>query len=176
MSFLIAFIIGISLSMDAFSLSLAYGTQNLSLKKIYLLSIIVGLYHFFMPLLGLFIGKKIIYLLPIKANVLVFIVLFLIGIEMIVESFKEDTIINKVNLWEMLVFGFAVSIDSFSLGLGLKTIYHNPYILALIFAFLSMFFTYIGLKLGKYINQKVGPISTLIGGIILIIIGSFYLV
>ena len=176
MSFFIAIIIGLSLSMDAFSLSLAYGTQNLSLKKIYLLSIIVGLYHFFMPLLGLFVGKKIISLLPIKSNVLVFIVLFLIGIEMIVESFKENVIIDKVNLWEMLVFGLAVSIDSFSLGLSLKSIYNNPYFLAFIFAVLSMTFTYIGLKLGKYINQRVGPISTLLGGIVLIIVGLFYLV
>ena len=176
MALFIVFIIGISLSMDAFSLALAYGTQKMANNKIITLSIIVGLYHFIMPLLGLLVGNKIVNLLPIKTNVLVFIVLFLIGIEMIVESFKDDVNVNKINLWEMLVFGLAVSIDSFSLGLSLKTIYYNYYLSALIFSFLSSIFTYIGLKLGKYINQKVGPISTLIGGIILIIVGFFYLV
>ncbi len=176
MSLFIVFLIGISLSMDAFSLALAYGTQKLSNKQISILSIIVGIYHLIMPLLGLLVGKKIINLLSIKTNVLVFIVLFLIGIEMIIESFKEDAVINKINLWEMLIFGFAVSIDSFSLGLSLKTIYENYLISALIFSVLSALFTYIGLKLGKYINQRVGPISTLIGGITLIIIGLFYLV
>lgn len=176
MALFIVFIIGISLSMDAFSLALAYGTQKMANNKIITLSIIVGLYHFIMPLLGLLVGNKIVNLLPIKTNVLVFIVLFLIGIEMIIESFKDDVNVNKINLWKMLVFGLAVSIDSFSLGLSLKTIYYNYYLSALIFSFLSSIFTYIGLKLGKYINQKVGPISTLIGGIILIIVGFFYLV
>ncbi len=176
MSLFVVFIIGISLSMDAFSLALAYGTLNLKNKQINTLSMIVGIYHFIMPLLGLLVGKKIIKLLPIKTNILVFIVLFLIGIEMIIESFKEDIVINKINLWEMIVFGFAVSIDSFSLGLSLKTIYNNYYISVLFFSILSFLFTFLGLKLGKYINKSIGPMSTLIGGIVLIIISFFYLV
>lgn len=171
----IIILIGISLSMDAFSLALAYGTLNLKTKDINLLSIIVGLYHYFMPLLGMFVGKKIINLLPISSNFLVFIVLFLIGIQMIIESFKEEKEIKKLNLFEMILFGLAVSIDSFSLGLGLKTLYKNPYISALIFSISSMLFTYIGLKLGKKINQKIGNISTIFGGITLIIIGIIYL-
>lgn len=172
----IIILIGISLSMDAFSLALAYGTLNLKNKDINLLSIIVGLYHYFMPLLGMFVGKKIINLLPISSNFLVFIVLFLIGIQMIIESFKEEKEIKKLNLFEMILFGLAVSIDSFSLGLGLKTLYKNPYISALVFSISSMLFTYIGLKLGKKINQKIGNISTIFGGITLIIIGIIYLV
>lgn len=172
----IIILIGISLSMDAFSLALAYGTLNLKNKDINLLSVIVGLYHYFMPLLGMFVGKKIINLLPISSNFLVFIVLFLIGIQMIIESFKEEKEIKKLNLFEMILFGLAVSIDSFSLGLGLKTLYKNPYISALVFSISSMLFTYIGLKLGKKINQKIGNISTIFGGITLIIIGIIYLV
>lgn len=171
----IIILIGISLSMDAFSLALAYGTLNLKNRNINLLSIIVGLYHYFMPLLGMFVGKKIINLLPISSNFLVFIVLFLIGIQMIIESFKEEKEIKKLNLFEMILFGLAVSIDSFSLGLGLKTLYKNPYISALVFSVSSMLFTYIGLKLGKKINQKIGNISTIFGGITLIIIGIIYL-
>lgn len=172
----IIILIGISLSMDAFSLALAYGTLNIKNKDINLLSIIVGLYHFFMPLLGMFVGKKIINLLPISSNFLVFIVLLLIGIQMIIESFKEEKEIKKLNLFEMILFGLAVSIDSFSLGLGLKTLYKNPYVSALVFSVSSMLFTYIGLKLGKKINQKIGNISTIFGGITLIIIGIIYLV
>ena len=40
-------IVGISLSMDAFSLSLAYGTVGLSKKQEIILSIVVGIYHFY---------------------------------------------------------------------------------------------------------------------------------
>ena len=57
MSIYIIFVIAVSLSMDAFSLSLAYGTLNLKKKYIKQLSLIVGIYHFFMPLIGLLIGK-----------------------------------------------------------------------------------------------------------------------
>ena len=175
MEIFVLIIIGISLSMDAFSLSLLYGTV-IKKQNIKILSIIVGIYHFIMPLLGMFVGKKIISLLPISTNMVVFIVLFLIGVEMIVESFKEEKELKTINLLEMLLFGFAVSIDSFSLGLGLRAIYDNPYISALIFSLSSMIFTFFGLKLGKFINKKIGSISTLIGGITLIIVGIMYIV
>lgn len=174
MSILIVIIIAISLSMDAFSLSLAYGTKNI--KNIKLLSLSVGLFHLFMPILGMIVGKKIIHLLPIKPNTLVFIVLFLIGFEMIIETFKEEKEYSNLNLIEAFTFSFAVSIDSFSLGLSLEAIYKNPYISSLIFMMFSMLFTYLGLKLGKYINKKIGSISTILGGITLIIIGVVYLV
>ena len=173
---LLAILIGISLSMDAFSLSLAYGTLNIKNKNISILTFIVGLYHFFMPLIGMFVGKTVISLLPIESTTLVFIVLFLIGLEMIIESFKNDKEIKNLNIIEMLLFGLAVSIDSFSLGLGLKTIYKYPYVSALIFSVSSMIFTYLGLKLGKRINQRIGNISTVFGGIALILIGIIYLV
>ena len=42
-------ILGITLSMDTFSLSTIYGTLGIEKKKQYLLSIIVGLFHFIMP-------------------------------------------------------------------------------------------------------------------------------
>ena len=89
MQIIILLSISISLSMDAFSLSLAYGTLSLSKKYINLLSSIVGIYHFFMPLIGLFIGKAITSFIKISPDIIVFIVLLFIGIEMIIESFKR---------------------------------------------------------------------------------------
>lgn len=176
MSLLIVFMVAVSLSMDAFSLSLAYGTLNLNKKSINTLSLIVGIYHFFMPILGMFVGSTIIYLLPITPNTLVFMVLFLIGVQMIIESFKEDKNVKKLNFLEMLLFGFAVSIDSFTLGLGLRVIYKVPLISASVFSITSFLFTYIGLTMGKKINEIVGRLSTIIGGILLIIISIMYVI
>ena len=176
MSLLIVFMVAVSLSMDAFSLSLAYGTLNLNKKSINMLSLIVGIYHFFMPILGMIVGSTIIYLLPITPNTLVFMVLFLIGVQMIVESFKEDKSVKKLNFVEMLLFGFAVSIDSFTLGLGLRVIYKVPLVSAFIFSITSFLFTYIGLTMGKKINEIVGKLSTIIGGILLIIISIMYVI
>ena len=56
-SFLTILLIAISLSMDAFSLALVYGLLIYSKKRKLLLSIIVGIYHFFMPLIGMLFGN-----------------------------------------------------------------------------------------------------------------------
>lgn len=176
MSIIMVIIIAVSLSMDAFSLSLAYGTLNMEKSEMKLLSIIVGIYHFMMPLIGMWIGNKILNLLPIHPNTVVFIVLLIIGIEMIVESFKQTRTVSLMKFSELLIFGLAVSLDSFSVGLGLRAIYSKPFICAIIFSLSSFVFTYIGLYLGKKINNMIGRISTRIGGIALIIIGCFYLI
>ena len=59
MQIITTIIIAISLSMDAFSLSIAYGTLNLRKKEIYILSLIVGnffnyIFYFILMLLSLF--------------------------------------------------------------------------------------------------------------------------
>lgn len=175
MQLITVLLIAISLSMDAFSLSLAYGTLNLNKKDIYIQSIIVGLYHFVMPIIGNYLGEKLMMILPISPNIIVFLVLFIIGLQMIMETFKEEEI-NKLNIKEMILFGFAVSIDSLSIGIGLKAIYKNPLICSFIFMIMSFIFTYIGLNIGKKINDIIGKISTIIGGIILLLIGLFYII
>ena len=52
-------LVGISLSMDAFSLSLVYGTNGMNKRNEIILSVIVGLFHCFMPLFGGFFGNVI---------------------------------------------------------------------------------------------------------------------
>ena len=174
MSTYIIITIAVSLSMDAFSLSLAYGTLNLQKKYTRTLSMIVGISHFFMPLIGLTTGNILLRIIPIPTNVIVCIVLTFIGIEMIIESFKKDENIKIMTLKEMLLFGLAVSIDSFSVGIGLKAFTQNYILSVLIFSITSSIFTYIGLSLGKTINNLIGKISTLLGGLVLIIIGIIY--
>ena len=168
-------LIAIGLSMDAFSLSLVYGTLNLNKKIIILQSLIVGLYHFFMPIMGNYIGYRIFKIISINPNVLVFGVLTIIGIQMIIDLFKKEET-KKIDIIEMIFFGFAVSMDSFSIGLGLSIIYENIIISITTFMMVSFIFTYLGLTIGKKANKILGNISTIIGGVILIIIGLFYIV
>ncbi len=175
MNIITIIIIAISLSMDAFSLSLAYGTLNLEKKYIKKLSIIVGIYHFIMPLLGLSIGNLVLKIIPLKPNIIVCIVLTMIGIEMIIDTFKNDEEIKMMNIKELLLFGLAVSLDSFSVGIGLKALTNNYIVCVSMFSLSSFMFTYIGLIIGKKINNIIGKISTLLGGITLIIIGLIYI-
>ncbi len=168
-------IIAVSLSMDAFSLSLAYGTLNLEKKYIRKLSAVVGIYHFFMPLLGLSIGNILLKIIPINTNIIVCIVLTFIGIEMIIDTFKNEEEVKIMNIKELLLFGLAVSLDSFSVGIGLNIITKNYILCVSTFSLSSFIFTYIGLIIGKKINTLIGKISTLLGGITLIIIGLLYI-
>jgi len=169
-------LIAISLSMDAFSLSLAYGTLSICKKNIILLSIIVGIFHFIMPQLGMFVGNTLLNIFPLKPSFLVFLVLCFIGIEMIIETFKSENEIKILKLFEMILFGFAVSIDSFSVGIGIKAITNNVILGSLVFSIFSFIFTFLGLVLGKKANLLIGSLSTIIGGIVLIIIGVNYLI
>lgn len=175
MNFLTILIIGISLSMDAFSLSLAYGTLGINKKEIIILSSIVGIYHFFMPLLGSEIGKIIFSYIKISSNLIVFFILLFIGINLIKESFENCEINKKTNIVSLLLFGLAVSLDSFSLGIGFETITNNHIESSIIFMLCSSIFTFLGLMLGKKINQTLGKLATIIGGTILIIISITYL-
>lgn len=175
MQLFIILTIAVSLSMDAFSLSLAYGTLGIDKKEKLKLSSIVGIYHFFMPLLGFYFGHILLNFIPLNPDIIVFIVLSFVGIEMIIESLKKEEIVKKTRLVDLLFFGLAVSMDSFSVGVGLNAISHKKIICSIVFCLTSFIFTYIGLILGSKINQIVGRISTIIGGIALIIIGLLYL-
>lgn len=176
MNIILIFLIAVSLSMDAFSLSLAYGTISMSKKEINLLSIIVGVYHFFMPIFGMIIGNFIFNILHINSKLIVLLIFTFIGINMILESLKKEEKIKKMKLSEMILFGLAVSIDSFSVGIGLNNISNNFIMCSSIFSIISFMFTFIGLQLGNKLNQMIGKISTIIGGIALIIFGIFYLI
>lgn len=173
-TFFTTLIIGISLSMDAFSLALIYGTQSISKKNKIILSIIVGIYHFVMPLLGVFLGNVILKYLVINLSIVVSIIFLFIGIEMIISSIKDDSHDFVVSIFGFLIFGLSVSIDSFTTGIGLNVINNNYLEVSSIFCILSGSFTYLGLILGNKLGSIFGKLSTIIGGVILIILGIIY--
>ena len=175
MEIFIILVIAVSLSMDAFSLSLAYGTLGLSKKEIKILSIIVGIYHFFMPIIGMFLGSILLNIIHVKPDIVVFVVLLFIGIQMIIESFKKEEKIETMSKVELLLFGLAVSIDSFSVGIGLNNITNRYILSSIIFSISAFTFTYLGLILGKKVSEIIGKISTILGGISLVIISFIYL-
>lgn len=170
---LLIILIAISLSTDTFSLSLLYGTLNLGNQKELILSLLVGLFHFFMPLLGQLVGKNIMQVFP-NVNFLIFIIFTLIGIEMIIESFKNNKKVSNLSFIGMLSYAIAVSVDSFTLGIGINAIY-NSLLSSFIFFLFSFIFTLMGLKLGKIIKLYIGKLSTIFGGFILIVIGILHI-
>lgn len=171
----LVFLMAVSLSMDAFSLALVYGTLGMSKKYKIFLSIIVGMYHFVMPLLGMFLGEIILSLFNFNYDILVFLILTFIGAEMVVNSFKSEDEVSSLKVSDLFLFGLAVSIDSFTLGITLPSLKVSKVISPFIFALVSCLFTFIGLSIGNKIQKLLGKVATIIGGVILILIGVFFL-
>ena len=168
-------LVGISLSMDAFSLSLIYGMQNFSRKNILKLSLIVGLFHFFMPLIGLFFGNVVFHYLMVDSNFVVGIIFGLLGIEMFISSFRSEEVKILIGFVPFLLFGLSVSIDSLTTGIGLSSISDNYWMVSSIFMFFSAFFTYLGLKLGGFLSDRFGKAATMFGGSLMIFLAFFYI-
>ncbi len=169
------FVIGISLSMDTFSVCLSIGTFNINKNKMLLLTVLVGIMHFFMPLCGSILGHKVIQFLNVNVNFLLGIILIFIGIEMILSLLKKDEKVFNLSLLNMFLMAISVSLDSFSTGLGLMAITNDVILSGLIFCVCAASFTFMGLLIGKYSSEKLGIYGNIIGIILLFVIGIFHL-
>ena len=161
--------------MDAFSLSIVYGTLNLSKKIKNFLSVTVGIFHFIMPLLGSILGLFIVNHIISNPDILVAIIFTILSIEMLfnIKELDEEKKDFK-NLVNAFIFGFSVSIDSFSVGIALGTHNENIYLAGTLFAITSFIFTLVGLNIGKFLTLKFGKIANIIGSILLLILALTY--
>ena len=160
------FFIGIALSMDAFSIALSIGTNNLSKKSIGLTITLVGLMHFIMPQLGLMLGNQVYNFININPKFIISVILYYLIIVMYFDKSSKN--VNIESFINIFLFAFSVSIDSFSVGIGLKALTDKILIPPIIFSLCAGTITYMGLILGKY-SQKVWQEKASLIGIILLI-------
>ena len=170
---LIYFFIGISLSMDAFSLAFSLSMNHLEKKQTNKMALLVGFFHFIMPLLGSKIGLVIQKNDFMNPNLIVEFIFILLIIEMIRERKKDTKILYLSNL-TILILSFTVSIDSFSVGIALSMNQENVLIASIIFSIISSTFTKLGIILGQTVSKKKQEKMEIIGIIILIIITIYY--
>ena len=168
-------LIAIALSMDTFSASLSLGALNIEHKTGIIISFMVGIMHFIMPLLGMFVGKFIFNIFPFKPD-------FVLGIIFLVLTFKMsyDVFINhnetiELSILGILLFSISVSADAFTTGIGLLAITSNILFATIMFSVVSFLFTISAIMFGRYINYKFNKISSILGIIILLIM-SLYLI
>ncbi len=174
MQILIYFFLAIGLSMDAFSLALAYGTNYLKKSKIIFTSLCVGIFHFIMPYLGSTVGAIFIEHFPINTNLLVSLIFFILAIEMYLN--RNETNNNLItNTISIIFFAFTVSIDSFSVGIALGITNSSILLASTIFSIISCLFTFMGLILGKKLFEKYGKKAIFIGIFILLCLSLKYL-
>lgn len=164
------FLIGIALSMDAFSIALSIGTTHLSKNRFILIPIVVSIMHFVMPLIGLFLGNQILSVININPKIIMTIILLYLAFLMYKD--RNNDKVTKINsLLSIFLYALSVSLDSFSVGIGLKALTDKIIIPPIIFSLCAGTITYMGLILGKY-SQKVWKEKASLIGIILLILIS----
>ena len=161
--------------MDAFSLSIVYGTLNLSKKIKNFLSVTVGIFHFIMPLLGSILGLFIVNHIISNPDILVGIIFTILSIEMLfnIKELDEEKKDFK-NLVNAFIFGFSVSIDSFSVGIALGTHNENIYLAGTLCSITTFIFALVGVNISKFVTLKFGKIANIIGSILLLILALTY--
>ncbi len=165
------FLIGIALSMDAFSVAITIGINPIKQNKLIIIPIIVSIMHFIMPLIGYYLGKEIQQIITINPKLIMIIILYYLAFIMYKDKTKEKQIkIDKI--FSIILFSLSVSIDSFTVGLSLNALTNKIIIPPIIFSICSGTITYIGLILGKYSQKIWQEKSTNIAVILLLLIST----
>ena len=160
-----ALLVGLSLSVDAFVLALSYGIYNISIKKMLITSIVVGLFHFFMPLIGSLIGNTLFSYSYIKPSIIMFLIFLVLSIDMFVHFFNKEEKLRDLSIVGIIIFAYSVSFDSLSIGIGLKYLFNSTLMPITCFTIVSTSFTFIGFRLGNILSRKLGKYSFLLGSI-----------
>ena len=169
---LLLFTIGLALSMDTFSLALSLGTLNLNKKSIFLFPLLVGTFHFILPLISRNFGKYIFFINSDKLLGFIFLFLFL---KLLWELSKEEKLELNINLFSLIILALSVSLDSFSTGIGLVEISNSIFLPSLIFLLESSFFTLLGLLIGKNASQSLGKIANYLGLFLLLLLSLIHI-
>lgn len=165
--------IAFALSMDAFSVSLGIGMLNLRLRQMIKIGTQIGIFHVWMPLIGMIAGNFLSGWFGTVASYLGGVLIIMLGAEMFISSFRKKTTKTTIRpfgigLW---IFGLSVSFDSLSVGLTLG-IYGAKMLLVLIcFGSISAILTLLGLYLGRSVSGWLGEYSMAFGGIFLLSFG-----
>ena len=169
-------LIAIALAMDAFSVSLTKGFALKDIKNSQILwfAIFFGGFQSLMPILGWLGGIQLEWLITTIAPWIAFILLLLIGLNMIRESLSEDEdddISDKFSFKELTLLAIATSIDAFAVGITYAVLKTDIIIPVIIIGLVAFIFTIIGIYLGKKIGNYFGDKFEILGGVILILFG-----
>lgn len=166
-----------ALGMDAFSVSLGMGMQKLRLKRIALIGLVIGVFHIFMPFIGILLGHFISQRFDAWAGLAGGLLLLAIGAQMFFSAFQEEdetAMFQPVGLG-LILFALTVSLDSFSVGLSLGMSHAKTVLVIGLFGATSMILTWTGLLMGRKVHGFLGSYSELLGGSILAAFGLFFI-
>ena len=177
-------LIGISLSMDAFAVSVTNGITMRPFKTGYALwhGLYFGAFQFLMPLAGYILGSTVSGYVTAIGPYVSFALLAFIGGKMIWDAVKElrapeaCPVGRAFSYKLMVVQAFATSIDALAVGVSFAALDVNIAAAASFIACVTFVCCLAGHLLGKKFGSWLGGKAEIFGGVILVCIGAKILV
>ena len=178
--FVTSIMLGTGLAMDAFSVSLANGLNEPTMKKSRMFGVagIFSGFQFAMPMIGWICVSTVARLFGAFEKFIPWVALILLGYiggKMLYEGIKcKEAEEEKpiVGLKGLLVQGVATTIDALSVGFTISNYNLLEATLAcLVIGVVTFFICYVGLGIGKKAGTKLAGKAGILGGVILIFIG-----
>lgn len=174
MSLVELFILAVGLSMDAFAVSICKGLSlgKISKKHMAIAGAWFGGFQALMPLIGYFLGSFFADMITKYAHWIAFVLLVIIGGNMIKEALGEDEKVDaSMGVKEMFLLAVATSIDALAVGVTFAFLKVAIVPAVSFIGCVTFVCSAIGVKIGSIFGSKYRSKAELCGGIILILIG-----
>ena len=173
-----AFVSGCSLAMDAFAVSAGVGAAYPERRRSsgFRLGVACGLFQFFMPLLGGFLGDFAARMTAAWAPFLSSFVLLTIGLDMALDAVKDRKVPPLSSLRRLLFLALATSIDALAVGAGFALAGFPVMELAVVAGVVTAGGCILGALLGALFGARLGQKAALAGGGVLMLLGTYILI
>ncbi len=182
--FLTTLLTAVGLAMDAVAVSISSGmsVRTVKISQALKMALFFGLMQALMPLLGYLTGTQFRGQLEAYDHWVAFLLLTFLGIKMIRESKDagEESVDSPFANGKLLVLGLATSIDALAVGVSFSLLeiglLETVATIGVVTFALCLPAVWFGAKLGKSMAQRVAQRADVLGGVILIGIGTKILI
>ncbi|WP_294668093.1 manganese efflux pump MntP [Ruminococcus sp.] len=174
MGILDLFILAVGLSMDAFAVSVCKGLSlgKIKPKHMCIAGAWFGGFQALMPLIGYFLGSFFAEMIEKYDHWVAFVLLAIIGGNMIKESFgKDEKVDSSMDVKSMLLLAIATSIDALAVGVTFAFLQVQIVPAVSFIGVITFIFSAVGVKIGSLFGTKYKSKAELFGGIVLVLIG-----
>ena len=175
MSLIELFLIAVGLSMDAFAVSVCKGlsTKNAGVKNMLICGLWFGFFQALMPLIGYLLGENFASAIEMVDHWIAFILLALIGVNMIREAVKSEEEEENCcyNAKAMFPLAVATSIDALAVGVSFAFLSVDVVPAVSFIGLCTFVLSFAGVKVGSVFGSRFKSKAELAGGVILILIG-----
>ena len=170
------FILAVALAMDAFGVSI---TDGIVLKKVKItnalkIGLFFGFFQFIMPCIGSLLANFAMDYIEAIDHWIAFFLLLFLGIKMIVDARKEEKEIpkNPLGFSVLLMMAIATSIDALAAGITIAAVGTPILMPSVIIGVVAFSFSFAGLYIGAKSGDILEDRAEIIGGLMLIAIGT----